>query len=56
MAIIHRITYGGTASFRNAILNLEPDNPDSYETSTEEYIDIDRYTGPRGNQLTREVT
>jgi hypothetical protein len=46
----------GTTTFRNAILNLEPDNDANYTTTTEEYTETESYTGPLGNTLEREVT
>ena len=47
------VNYGGTASFRNAVLNLEPDNPDAWETREESYEE--QITGPLG-QVERTVT
>ena len=59
---VARVKYDGSAVFEgditagNVTFNIDADNPDSYETSTEEYTETETYTGPRGNELTREVT
>ena len=52
------VNFSGTASFSNAILRLDPDNPDSWQTKEETYEE--QITGPLGKvektvTKTREV-
>ena len=59
---VFKVEENGSASFAgnidagNVFFNLEPDNPANYTTTTEEYTEIESYTGPLGNTLEREVT
>ena len=39
----------------NITFFVAPEDPDNYETTTEEYTITETYTGPRGGTLTREI-
>ena len=63
--VVWSVDYSGNASFRNAILDLEPDNDDNYTTTTETYEEqeeltpyvpaVEEVVGPLGNVLVAGV-